>query len=375
MIYLTTGANGAGKTLLTLKEVHDKSIKESRPVYHNGRFEIAPGGPLSNWQRIDTRDWQSVPDGAIFVIDECQHDFPVRSGKEPAAEYILMMAEHRRRGFDFYLITQHPLNIDAFVRRLIGSPGWHRHLKRASGAPLVSVLEWPSVHDQPQKMGSGESGSVKMVPYPKEVYSWYVSTQLDTAKLRIPFQVKLLAALALIVPLAAWYGWSSFNRALPKPPSTSSAGGPANPSSARVAQSLTPAEYTQSFQPRVPGLSYTATRYDEVTKPVVAPYPAACISMGPRCECYTQQATKLPVPDSLCREIVKGGFFLDWQQAVSDAGRGAPIKSDPMPVPSAPVSAPPMALSVAPEPLPDAEPSLPHPSRLRNSPNFSARAY
>lgn len=373
MIYLTTGANGAGKTLLTLKEVHDKAVKESRPVFHNGRFEIVEGGPLSAWQRVDTKDWQTVPDGAIFVIDECQHDFPVRSGKEPAAEYILMMAEHRRRGFDFYLITQHPLNIDAFVRRLIGSPGWHRHLKRASGAPLVSVLEWPSVNDQPQKMGSGASGSVTMVPYPREVYNWYVSTQLDTAKLRIPFQVKLLAVLAIIIPLAAWYGWSSFNRALPKPPPSVVAPGQAG--AAPVAKALTPAEYTQSFQPRVPGLSYTATRYDDVTKPVVAPYPAACIAMGSRCECYTQQATKLPVPDSLCREIVKGGFFLDWQQAVTDAGRGASVKADPMPVPAGPVSALPVPLSLAPDPIPAPDPSPPHPSRLRQSPNFSARAY
>lgn len=164
MIYLRTGANGTGKTLLTLRDVQEKSLKESRPVYHNGRFEVAPGGPLDSWQKVDFKDWQTVPDGAIFVIDECHNELPPRPSANQPPDWIRMLAEHRRRGFDFYLITQHPLNIDAFVRRLIGSPGWHQHLKRASGAPLVSVLQWAAVNDQPQSrfrcLGSGVNGSL-----------------------------------------------------------------------------------------------------------------------------------------------------------------------------------------------------------------------
>lgn len=150
MIYLRTGSNGTGKTLLTLRDVRAKSLLENRPVYHNGRFEVVPGGPLDAWQKVDFKDWQSVPDGAIFIIDECHNDMPLRGSSAPLPECIKMLAEHRRRGFDFYLITQHPMNLDAFVRRLIGSPGWHQHLKRVSGAPLVSVLEWSGVNDQPQ---------------------------------------------------------------------------------------------------------------------------------------------------------------------------------------------------------------------------------
>jgi len=330
MIYLTTGANGAGKTLLTLRDVREKSLAESRPVYHNGRFEIAPGGPLESWKQIEFKDWQTVPDGAIFIIDECHNEMPVRTGKD-VPESIRMLAEHRRRGFDFYLITQHPNNIDAFVRRLIGAPGWHRHIKRASGAPLVSVLEWPAVNSNCEKHGSGESGQTSMVTYPKEVYEWYVSTSLNTAKVKIPFQVKLLAVCALAFPLLGWYGWTSFQshqgeglRNLQKKvdPSGSVPGAlPPSGQPAAPAKVLTAVEYAASYEPRVSGFAYTAPRYDAVTKPIAAPYPAACVHMGKRCECYTQQGTKLPVPLGTCESIVKTGFFMDWQAGPSDAAK------------------------------------------------------
>jgi len=47
--------------------------------------------------------------------------------------------------------------------------------------------------------------------------------------------------------------------------------------------------------------------------------------MGERCQCYTQQATKLPVPLALCVQIVKGGYFNDWQGALRGRGGSAPI--------------------------------------------------
>ena len=46
MLYLISGANGAGKTLNTLKWVRERQLKENRPVCHNGRFDPVPGGEL-----------------------------------------------------------------------------------------------------------------------------------------------------------------------------------------------------------------------------------------------------------------------------------------------------------------------------------------
>lgn len=327
MIYLTTGANGAGKTLLTLRDVRKKSLEESRPVYYNGRFELVAE---FGWQKIDVKDWQTVPDGAIFLFDECHNDFPARSGKDAVPDYVKMLAEHRRRGFDFFLITQHPNNIDAFVRRLIGSPGWHRHLKRASGAPLVSVLEWPSVSENCQKAGAGESGTVNMVSYPKEVYDWYVSTSLDTAKTKIPFRVWVVVAALVLVPACIYFAYAQFTgnaaarqakmAALAGQNLAGTPGAPGTPSpSGRTADRpvLTKAQYIASFEPRLGGLPHTAARYDELSRPQQMPKPAACldgIRPGTRerkCSCWSQQATVIPVPDDVCRQIVAGGYFDD----------------------------------------------------------------
>lgn len=344
MIYLRTGANGTGKTLLTLRDVREKSIKENRPVYYNGRFEIVAGGPLDTWKKIDFKDWQSVPDGAIFVIDEAQNDMGSDRGKD-IPDYIKAMAEHRRRGFDFYLITQHPMAIDPAIRRLIGSPGWHQHLKRASGAQLVAVLEWPAVNDQPQKNGSGASAAVSMVPYPKEVYTWYRSTSLDTAKVKIPFMLKLLVGCVLVLPLVGYFGWQSIQKIgkHDKPGTVAAVSVPGAPGSPVLPGQLpdkpvmTTTQFLASHVPRIEGLPQTAPRYDEVTKPTIAPVPAACVSMGNRCDCYTQQGTKLQTPVNLCKQIVAGGFFMDWDQGGTGGARGLPaLPATPAGAPAAP---------------------------------------
>lgn len=318
MLYLTTGGNGAGKTLLTLRDVREKSVKENRPVVYNGRFELTAE---FGWKSAPFEKWQEEPDGTIFIVDECHNDIPTRTSTEKRPPHITMLAEHRRRGFDFYLITQHPLNIDSFVRRLISSPGWHRHLKRASGAPLVSVLTWAAVNDKAEKAGSGGSAAVAMVPYPKEVFAWYKSTSLDTAKVKIPFQVKLLIACVLLIPLLGWFGYEALMKKMqPKPllaPTGASgaiglagaAPGYAPGQGAFLGAHVTAAEFVASHVPRIDGLAYTASRFDEVNKITQAPKPSACLATKTRCKCYTQQATVLQMPADLCRQIALGGYF------------------------------------------------------------------
>jgi zona occludens toxin len=204
MLYLISGANGAGKTLNTLKWVRERQLKENRPVCHNGRFDPVPGGELEGWNKIDFKDWQDQPDGTIFLIDEAHNDLPNRPAGSTVPDAVKMLAEHRKRGFDFYLITQHPQNIDSFVRRLIGPPGWHRHLKRSFGVDMVSVLEWSAVNPNCEKDGSGKTGTVTMQAFPKEVYGWYKSASLHTGKKRIPKQVWVLLLCLIAIPLLIW---------------------------------------------------------------------------------------------------------------------------------------------------------------------------
>jgi zona occludens toxin len=321
MLYLITGANGAGKTLNTLKWVRERSVKEGRPVCHNGRFEPVEGGELESWKKIDMKSWQDEPDGTIFLVDECHNDFPLRPPSGTPPDYVRMLAEHRRRGFDFYLVTQHPQNIDSFVRRLIGSPGWHRHLKRTFGADLVSVLEWNAVNPNCEKDGSGKSGTVTMQAFPKEVYTWYRSASLHTGKKRIPRAVWMLAACALLVPAFGYLAITKVYGNVTKhvKPQEAQAAAPTAQNQPgtpqRERQKLTTDEYIADRAARLKDFPHTAPAYDDVTKPTEAPYPAACVQMGKTCKCYTQQATLLQVSGPVCLQIVAQGFFMDWKTA------------------------------------------------------------
>jgi zona occludens toxin len=314
MIYLTTGANGAGKTLNTLKHVREKQVAESRSVYYNGFDMSLDKAAEFGWQKFDPREWQSLPDGAILICDECQNEFPTRGTSATLPEYIRALSEHRKRGFDFFMITQHPQNIDQFVRRLIGTPGWHRHLKRSSAINMVSQLEWAAVNATCEKTNSGKDARITLVPFPKEVFSWYASATLHTAKRSIPRQFFVIAACLFLIPALLYFGFKTVyknaTKGAPAALPTSSAVGPQSAVGVKQPVENDLAEYT----PRVVGLVHTAPRYDDATKPVAVPVPAACLSTKTRCSCYTQQATVYSTTDSVCRQIFAGGFFEDFDR-------------------------------------------------------------
>lgn len=322
MIYLTTGANGAGKTLLTLKDVRAQQLKENRPVYYHG-FEMDEAKAAEfGWQRFDPKDWQSLPDGSICIMDECQNEFPLRRSGSDVPDYIQAIAQFRRkRGFDFWMICPHPSLIDVFVRRLIDKPSWHRHLKRAFGADVVSVLRFAAPDMKCEEPGAGARGEVSMVAYPKEVYSWYRSASLHTGKKKIPRAVFVLAACAIAVPSAMYFAITGVysNATKQAKPATETIanvpGGNTAQNGRQVAHVMTASDYVDSRTPRLKDFAHTAPAYDDVTKPTEAPYPAACVQMGKTCKCYTQQATLLQVSGSVCLQIVQQGFFMDWKTA------------------------------------------------------------
>lgn len=313
MMYLTTGGNGAGKTLFTLNDVRQQQLKENRPVYYHG-FEMYPNIAAEfGWKEFDPKKWQDLPDGSICIMDECQNEFPTRGTRDPVPDYINAIAQFRRkRGFDFWLVTPNPSMIDIFIRKLIESPSWHRHMKRAFGGDMVSQLKFGAVDMNCEKPNSGTRAEVTMRAYPKEVYNWYKSSSLHTGKKRIPKQVWYLAACAVLVPGMFWYAF----RILLAPAEKAQA---ASAQSAQTDQPkfapMTPAEYASSFSPRVGGFPHTAPRYDDVTKPILAPYPAACIEMKSKgCRCFTQQGTVMPIAADICTQIVKNGYFVDWEK-------------------------------------------------------------
>ncbi len=378
-LYLRTGGNGSCKTLFTLRDVRDMQLKENRPVYFvQGRFEPMPILTQEfGWVPIDFKEWESCEDGAIIVADECHYDLPKRAPSGAVPPHIAHLSEHRKRGFDFFLMTQHPMNIDDFVRRLVQAPGYHEHFKRVlGGTNTTKVLQWDAVNPQCEKDGSAKGAQVSTRKHPKEVYDWYKSATLHTAKVRIPKQIYTFVGCVVAFIAVGYLLYQRFKPAdaSAKPAaaassSTSLPGMPTAGTPANERKPMTTREYVTAYQPRLAGLMHSAPIYDSLTEPKRVPVPAACVQMPSKgCKCYTQDATPYPVDLAMCKELVAHGAFFAFQP--EGERRSADVRSTAAPVAPAAAQARsepivigdalPSALPAAPAPAPEA----PKPQRI-----------
>lgn len=357
MIYLITGLPGDGKTNYAVSLVKARAEKEKRTVYYNAAPNDDPeqGGmvildPVAlPWKPIDPKEWFNAPVGSIVFIDECQHIFEPRKRGDAQPEFAKRLENHRKAGHDLYLITQHPSFIDAHDRKLVEE---HTHTVRKFGTSWITRYTWKGYRDQPQLPAARKDAkSESQHLLNKDAFKWYLSTQVNTSKVRIPFKFALMVFLIIAIPAGSWWWWErQKDRFSPAPVQVApgQSGSLASGSPGAKGQVLTRGEYLAQYQERIPGLAFTAPVYDEVTKPTDAPYPAACVKMADRCQCYTQQATKLLTPDELCQSIVAGGFYVAWES-----------KRQPL----APVRKPPPAAVVA-----SADPGYAGPSSLGDGP-------
>lgn len=321
-ITLVTGLPGHGKTLYSLWRFKEEAKLAGRRVFHNDINDLN----IEGWEVFDPVKWQDLPFGSLIVIDECQKPFPVR-GRERPPPYVEMMAEHRHLGFDFVLITQNPMQFDGYVRRLVDR---HFHIVRKFGTHWATIHEFPNGCNE--SVAKSRNGSIRHEwRYPKEVFGWYKSSEVHTVKARIPARVYLLIGAPLLAGGLIWFAYEqlkpsaqqeAMNASLARqgihPGAPGAAGGYAGgPGPAP----LTAAEYVAAHVPRVEGLPHTAPRFDELTKPVRAPLPMACVATKQRCSCYSQQATRMQVPEGLCRTIVSDGFFVDFEDVDARAVR------------------------------------------------------
>lgn len=325
MITLVTGTPGAGKTLLTLYDLKNevekqnaeliKQNKEPRPVYYHGIPDLTlPWLPLDK-----PENWHTLPTGSIIVIDECQSAFRPRGLGQQVPEYIAAMETHRHNGHDLYLITQHPMLVDQNIRRLVGR---HRHVIRKFGLQVAVVHEWGSAHEI-TKRNLAEAVKRNM-KYPKEIFGYYKSSEQHTHKASVPKRVYFLAAAPLLIGALVYAAYTSMtgisDNVAPKTAEVLPAPGQtfaprfADTGTAPAGKLSTP-EYLAQQVPRVQGMPWTAPIYDDVTKPVEAPYPVACVeSKKSGCRCYDQQENRIAVDEGFCKSFLERGMFLAWKQ-------------------------------------------------------------
>jgi len=323
MIELITGLPGNGKTLYTISMLKKRAEQENRPVFYHGIPELT-----LNWEHLeDPRTWASCPPNSIVVIDEAQKIFRNRSMGATPPQFVQDLETHRHLGIDLVLITQHPSLVDPSVRRLAGR---HWHLIRLWGTEASTVHRWDAVKDNCDKSRT-DSEKTKWA-FDKSIYSLYKSAEVHTVKRSIPYRVKMVAVLiVLVIGLLAYVGNFMKKKITGErddaPVATSVAGAgqvaaassPASPEPGYANPVDDAKRFLWERTPRLEGLPETSPRYDQLTQATRVPIPAICIQKGSvrdggqiDCKCFTQQATPMEVEFNTCMSIARNGRFMDF---------------------------------------------------------------
>ena len=319
MFWIVTGAPGSSKTLNMISMF--KSVKD-RPIYYHGIELTEEGKRTLNWVELNkdqAYEWhEHVPHGGIFILDEAQKIFPVKSPSSPVPPGLTELETHRKSGRDVWFLSQHPMLLHSHARKICNQ---HYHYSRPfnTGKPYRYHSGSGFVDPNDSKALRFECVKTK-VPLDTSSYHLYVSAEIHTHDKKMPGKMKLLYTLPIMAILFAYVGYKALsssnegeNDVQPPPrnadnpaPDRGNSFMPVFGSSSRENLS-----WTDSLRPEINGLPYTAPLYREAaSKASAIPRIAACLASADRCQCFTQQATPIPgINDKVCRHHVKNGHF------------------------------------------------------------------
>lgn len=336
MITMVTGGTGDGKTALVVQMMQKEYA--GRPLFVMGIQELLidhhPVPPVKDWteevpmpEDPSITEWQfRFPENAVIIIDEAQKIFRPRHVSAKVPPEVQAFETHRHEGIDWVLITQDPKLIDSNVRKLV-----KRHIHIWPTLLGKYRLEHPKAFD-PEDKGEREIAVRSKYSPPKEVFGLYKSARTHThVKRRIPRYVFMFAFAALAVVVLGYVGYKAISSKMSSQPTANIEAlkhpGAVQHSPGQPGDKLSKADYYATLDPRLPGMYHTASRYDEVTKPIDAPWPAACVETQAwngrpaRCRCLDQQGNEYKTSEATCSQIVQNGIFKDWQGKAADAGR------------------------------------------------------
>jgi len=320
MIYLFTGQPGSQKTANMIHFVLNDDQFKGRPVfYYNIR-----GCSIPEWDELtedEVREWYKLPEGSVILIDEAQTIFRPQKWDSGKNRLVTELETHRHHGFDIVMTTQHPMLINADVRRQVQQ---HRHYRKPYGLKS-SCLVWERAVTDPDNAGLQKEAERRSGKVPVDVFGLYTSTVLDTHKKRIPKKLIMFFLLVLsVLSGIAYYALdlsrrmdeaSSVNTDDVSVPSVSQvlvSSLPENEDKFQSLYPLDPLEYAKMWQPRIPSMPQTAPVYDELVKPTVAPK-TRCYGHHKSgeyvCKCVTQQMTPVDMEYEQCVYIVNNGLW------------------------------------------------------------------
>ncbi|MBO9859285.1 zonular occludens toxin domain-containing protein [Xanthomonas sp. A1809] len=314
---LITGILGSGKTLRSVNLMNE-AIKEGEKVYQSGFKGLAVPGVI-DWE--DPRKWQELPAGAILFVDEAQKWFGERrAGYAP--DYLKAMNTMRgEEGVRMVLLTQHPKYLDSHIKDLVGC---HEHLLRESGKLSSKLFRSDEIMEDPRSPRGRSKADSETFKFPIETAGkMYVSANSDhTIKYRMPALVKkaiLIGCTGALLLGGAWFflfkrAYSDIDAAKQQGGSaglaatTSTRTGSATPAatSAPGRPSMqTGSDYVAAITPQVQDVPWSAPAY--MARPIVSDPHVYCMSTANSCRCVTEQNTRVPMRDDVCREIARNG--------------------------------------------------------------------
>lgn len=357
MILLLTGQPGHGKTAYALVRAR-KLKEEGRTVYAHGVKDLDHDA-IGFHAISDPKDWQSLPDGSVVLIDECYTTFPSRNPGSKVPDHVEAMARHRHRGFDFILIAQQGLQLDPFLRGLIEE---HIHVKRKFGK-ATKLKRWSSYQSNVNGLCSDASDWIR----PNDIFKFYTSTTLNTSRLHIPMWLKLIALCLVILGGIVWYikgRYEEKTKALAHPAGliadAAGARGERVTGASAKPEYRTPTDYAKAHLPRFATMPWTAPVFDE--RRATADPQLLCMSSeagqdvegvhrDASCTCLTEQGTKYDISHGECRRIARDGpvynpyrqqshTVLARAEAAPDGQGATRVPVEPVPAAGAVLSAP-----------------------------------
>jgi len=302
MITIIVGVPGAGKTLYAVSRLREEY--KDRPVYH---YNI-PGLSIEEWKELENPEkWHELPTGSVTVVDEAHEVFPKRDYKVKEPEHIEAAATLRHRGHDLVLVTQHPVDLDIFLRRRCAR---FIYLKKPlSKAAYAQVYMWGEYVENYKDEREQQKAESFQFSYPADAFDSYKSAQLHTSKRYVPKAAKRATIIVVVALVVAGFALRHVLHKFVNP--AADAVPVADSSVVEAAQPHhvnTALDYVQELVPRVADLPASAPMFDELNKAKTMPRPT-CVASADRCQCYTQQATRLYISEPICRTMVTDGVF------------------------------------------------------------------
>lgn len=346
MITFITGKPGSGKSLLAVTTMVEL-VAAGRTVYalrvRGLNYEatgvkpypFAPEGHdhpdprhKVNSETYGLERWRELETGAVLFVDEVQEILKTRGNTGAVPEWIEAFTRNRHYGLDLFFLSQDPMLVDNYVRRLANS---HWHLVRPQGFPQMSRLwKWDEFHDDIGKKGAPSlNAEFKVFRYPVQNYALYKSAEVHTVKFKMPQSLKMViggGALCLVLVVAGVFAMTRIGKRDDVPPPATAAapqGAPEAPAatapgpvaaktgsfmvSSMDAHTMTQRDWVLQLIPRVEGMPVSAPLYDGVSPSQVPEI--YCMSSPDSCTCLSEQGTRIRVGEATCRVIARDGAY------------------------------------------------------------------